>query len=209
MVDYRYLPDALIPPTRIPEDIVNEAWIETPQERLNRYKETLSLSHYDANVLVRNKEVSDYFDLVLNETDNTKLVLNWITQELLSVMDQKGDVPLTSWIKVNDFVDFIKAIESKEISTRQAKEVFEEMLKGQSPKKIIKDKGMVQVGDEAILTQWIEQVLAENPRAIEDHRNGLPSAEKFVTGQVMRLSKGQANPQFTNKLVKQLLDKAL
>lgn len=209
VVDYRYLPDALIPPTRIPEDIVNEAWIETPQERLNRYKETLSLSHYDANVLVRNKEVSDYFDLVLNETDNTKLVLNWITQELLSVMDQKGDVPLTSWIKVNDFVDFIMAIESKEISTRQAKEVFEEMLKGQSPKKIIKDKGMVQVGDEGILTQWIEQVLAENPRAIEDHRNGLPSAEKFVTGQVMRLSKGQANPQFTNKLVKQLLDKAL
>ena len=209
VIDYRYLPDALIPPTQIPDDILNEVALETPVARVNRYKEALEMSHYDAVVLTRNKEASDYFDAVLNHTDNTKLVLNWITQELLSVIDQKGDTPLNEWIPVTHFVDFLKAIESKEISSRQAKEVFEEMLKGKDPKKIIKEKGMVQVGDEVTIKAWILQALEENPRAIEDHRNGLPSAQKFVTGQVMRLSKGQANPQFTNKLVKELLDKAI
>lgn len=209
VIDYRYLPDALIPPTAIPEEILSEVPLETPFDRLNRYKTDYGLSHYDGTVLIRNKEVSDYFDAVMKETDNTKLVLNWLTQELLSVIDQKGNQSLTTWIPVGHFLDFTKAIESKEISTRQAKEVFDEMLKGKSPKAIIKDKGMVQIGDEQTITTWITQVLEENPRAIEDHRNGLPSAVKFVTGQVMRLSRGQANPQFTNKLVKELLDKAI
>ncbi len=207
--DYRYIVDANIPPTRIPNAYLESELEETPFNRLNRFVEDFDLSFYDANVLVAQKEIADYFIEVLEHTDNTRLVLNWLTQELLSVYDQKGERALTEWIKVNYFVDFIKAVEAKEISTRQAKEVFTEMLKGKSPKKIIKDKGMVVVSDEETIAAWINQVLDENPRAIEDHRKGLPSAPKFVTGQVMRLSRGQANPQFTNKLVVELLDKRL
>ena len=85
------------------------------------------------------------------------------------------------------------------INQNVAKEVFEEMIKGKRPKKVIADKGLVQVDDEDQIKKWIQQALDENPRAIEDHRNGLPSAQKFVMGQVMRLSRGQANPQFTNQ----------
>lgn len=207
-VDYRYLPDALIPPTKIPEEILSEALPETPTERIERYQ-SLGISDYDADVLVRNKEVSDYFDSVLLKFDGTKLALNWITQDLLSVLDKKGDQSLEEWIKIDYFVEFLTAIKNKEISSRQAKEVFDEMIKGKRPKKVIADKGLVQVGDEDQIKKWIQQALDENPRAIEDHRNGLPSAQKFVMGQVMRLSRGQANPQFTNKLVKELLDKAI
>lgn len=207
--DYRYIVDANIPPTHIPSAYLESELEETPFDRLHRFQEEFNLSFYDANVLVAQKEIADYFLEVLEHTDNTKLVLNWLTQELLSVYDQKGDQKLSDWIKIKYFVDFIEAVEKKEISSRQAKEVFTEMLKGKAPKKIIKDKGMVVVSDEDTIGAWITQVLEENPRAIEDHKKGLPSAIKFVTGQVMRLSRGQANPQFTNKLVKQMLDKHL
>ena len=209
VIDYRYIVDANIPPTEIPEIYLTQDLEETPLNRLNRLVEEVGLSFYDANVLILNKEVSDYFDKVTSKTKNTKLVTNWLTQDLLSVLDQKEDKTLEAWIKVDDFVDFIEAIASKEISSRQAKEVFAEMQKGKSPKKIIKDKGMVVVSDEETLIKWIEEILEANPRAIEDHQKGLPSAVKFVTGQVMRVSRGQANPQFTNKLVKQMLDKHL
>ena len=209
VVDYRYIRDANIPPTQIPTDILEEIIPETPVSRLERYMDMLGLSFYDANVLIKNKEVSDYFDSLINQGSDVKLVLNWVTQELLSVLDQKGNEALSTWLPEKNFIEFLKLITNKEISSRQAKEVFTEMLGGKDPRKIVKDKGMTQVSDEAALTQWIETVINENPRAVEDHRNGLPSAQKFVTGQVMRLSKGQANPQFTNMLVKKLLDKAI
>lgn len=206
VIDYRYLVDANIPPTQIPEKFFTQELEETPLQRLHRYQEAYALSFYDANVLILNKEVSDYFDLVMENTKETKLVVNWLTQELLSVLDQKGDKTLTEWISVKNFNDFIAAIASKEISSRQAKEVFTEMLQGKAPKAIIKEKGMVVVNDEDTLKQWIIDVIEQNPRAVEDHKKGLPSAIKFVTGQVMRVSKGQANPQVANKMIKEILD---
>ncbi len=209
VIDYRYIVDANIPPIQIPEVYLTQALEETPFERLSRFQESYKLSFYDANVLIQNKEVSDYFDAILQKTDNTKLVVNWITQELLSVLDQKGDKKLSEWIKVDYFVDFIKAIEAKEISSRQAKEVFTEMLTGKAPKKIIKDKGMVVVNDGATLEAWIKEAIEANPRAVEDHKKGLPSAVKFVTGQVMRVSKGQANPQMAAQMIKEMLDQYL
>lgn len=209
VVDYRYIVDPNIPPTRIPDELLNEELAETPFNRHHRLMNDYNLKHDEARIVIMYKDVSDYFLNLMEKTDNTRLVLNWITQELLAVYDQKGDRDLAEWIKPEYFIDFIKAVEAKEISTRQAKEVFEEMLEGKAPKKIIKDKGMVVVSDEATIRNWIETILEENPRAIEDHKKGLPSAVKFVTGQVMRVSRGQANPQFTNILVKELLDKHL
>ena len=209
VVDYRYFRDANIPPTRIPEAILEETIPETPVQRLERFVEAQGLSFYDANVLIKNKEISDYFDTLVELKQDPKSVANWITQELLSVLDQKGGQELAAWLPQANFVEFLTLITNKEISSRQAKEVFGEMLGGKSPKAIVSEKGMTQVSDEETLIGWITAVIADNPRAVEDHRNGLPSAQKFVTGQVMRVSKGQANPQFTNMLVKKLLDNAL
>lgn len=206
-VDYRYFTEPNIPPTLIPEYILNQVRLETPVMRVDRFQSDYGLSFYDANVLVKQKEVSDYFEAIVKEVSDVKLVANWMTQDVLSVLDQKGNQSLDEFIKPAYFIEFMQAIMSKEISSRQAKEVFVEMLEGKSPKTIIKDKGMVLVSDEATLTAWIEEVIASNPRAVADHKSGLPSGVKFVTGQVMRLSKGQANPQFTNMLVKKLLDK--
>lgn len=209
VIDYRYLPDANIPATKIPSEVLEKGLPEVPTARLERYVTEYEMSYLDATTLIKNKEVSDYFDKALEKGADFKLSLNWILQELLSMIDDKKETPLEEWLPVKNFIEFLGLIETKEISSRQAKEVFKEMLGGKSAKKIIAEKGMVQVSDEGTITAWIEQVITENPRAVEDHRNGLPSAQKFVTGQVMRLSKGQANPQFTNMLVKKLLDKAI
>ncbi|AMC92647.1 glutamyl-tRNA amidotransferase [Erysipelothrix larvae] len=200
-VDYRYFTEPNITPIRIPQEMFEEPWYELPSERITRYIETCGLSEYDADVLTRNKELADYFDQISVLTSSYKLAVNWITQDLLAVVDHKGEQTLDSWITPKHFVEFLDAIESKTISSKQAKDVFVEMQKGLGPKEIIKKKGMVQVSDEAILLGWIQEVLDANPQAVEDYKNGLDRAQKFVMGQVMKLSKGQANPQVTNKLV--------
>ncbi len=209
VVDYRYYRDANIPMTHIPLEILNDTHGETPVHRLERYVDDLNLSFYDANVLVRDKEISDYFDSMIQAGGDVRIVTNWITQELLSALDKKGDISLSEYLPQKHFMKFIDLLNKKEISSRQAKEVFSKMLGGNDPLKIVKESNMTQVSDEAVITAWIEEAIAANPRAVEDHRKGLPSAQKFITGQVMRISKGQANPQFTNMLVVKLLDKAL
>lgn len=208
-VDYYYIADANIPPTRLPQAMLETPLEETPFNAYQRLVSEYKLSHYDTKVLLQHKDVLDYFDTLMGETSHTRLVVNTLTQDVLSVLDTFEGKPLNDIITTKNFVSYIEAIASKKISTRQAKEVFTEMLKGKSPEAIIKEKGMVVVSDEDTLQTWILEVIENNPRALEDHRKGLPSAIKFVTGQVMRISKGQANPQFTNKLVKELLDKAL
>lgn len=209
VIDYRYIVDANIPPIQIPNTYLTNPLEETPVERLTRYQKDFDLSFYDASVLLQNMELSDYFDKVMTQSNQTRLVVNWLTQELLSVIDKKENKPLESWIPLQHFVDFIDAIASKEISSRQAKEVFTQMQSGKSPQSIIKEQGMVVVNDESTLETWIKEVIENNPRAVEDHRKGLPSAVKFVTGQVMRVSKGQANPQLAAKMIKEILDQAL
>lgn len=206
-VDYRYFADPNILPIRIPSEMFDEVSLETPSLRFDRYVDTYGLSAYDADVLIRNKELSDYFDLIAKDTLSYKLVVNWLTQDLLSVLDQKGDRSLEGWIPVKHFTEFVKALDSKTISSKQAKEVFADMLKGESPQAIIRKKGMVQVSDETVLNAWIEEVLDAHPQAVEDYKNGLDRAEKFVMGQVMKLSKGQANPAVANALVVRALAK--
>jgi aspartyl-tRNA(Asn)/glutamyl-tRNA(Gln) amidotransferase subunit B len=209
VVDYRYYRDANIPMTYIPLEILNDSHGETPVNRLDRFMNELGLSFYDANVLVRDKEISDYFDTMIKEGADAKVVTHWITQELLSSIHKKGQISLAEYLPQKHFMKFIELLNKKEISSRQAKEVFALMLGGKDPLKIVKESNMTQVSDEAIIIAWIEEAIAANPRAVEDHRKGLPSAQKFITGQVMRISKGQANPQFTNMLVVKMLDKAL
>lgn len=207
VVDYRYFRDPNIPAIRISDELLGIELKELPVDKVFRYKNDYDLSMYDAQVLVNNKEISEYFDIMCGLSSDYKLMVNWLTQDILAVFDQKGDRTMEEWIKPAYFKEFIDAIASKTISSKQAKKVFTGLLDGVSPKKYIKDNNMVQISDEKVLTDWIMGVLDENPQVIEDYRNGLDKSMKFVVGQVMKLSKGQANPQFTNILVKQILAK--
>ncbi|CAM3592603.1 Asp-tRNA(Asn)/Glu-tRNA(Gln) amidotransferase subunit GatB [Erysipelothrix urinaevulpis] len=207
VVDYRYFRDPNIPAIKIHDDILNAELIELPLTKMKRYQSEYNLSAYDAKVLVNNPEISQYFDALTSKSSEYKLMVNWLTQDLLAVFDQKEDKSMTEWITPDYFVQFIDAISSKTISSKQAKKVFTGLLEGIEPKKYIKDNKMVQISDEKVLTEWIMDVLENNPQVLDDYRNGLDKSMKFVVGQVMKLSKGQANPQFTNMLVEQILAK--
>ncbi|HEY4537698.1 MAG TPA: Asp-tRNA(Asn)/Glu-tRNA(Gln) amidotransferase subunit GatB [Erysipelothrix sp.] len=206
-VDYRYFRDANIPAIRIPEAIITATIPERPVDRVNRYVNDYKLSVYDAKVLVQNKEMAEYFDAVTQNSTAYKLIVNWLTQDIASVIDQKGDRDFAEWIKPDHFLELIEALEKNIISSKQAKKVFAALLEGKSPKQFIKDENMVQISDEKTITDWIESILKDNPQVVEDYKNGLNKSMGFVVGQVMKLSKGQANPKITSQLVKTILDK--
>ena len=206
-VDYRYFRDANIPAIRIPQEIIDKAIPERPVDKVKRYQETFKLTAYDAKVLVQNKELSDYFDLVSGKSKAYKLITNWLTQDISAVLDQKGDQAFEDWIKPDYFLELIDALDHNVISSKQAKQVFSALLEGKSPKQFIKDENMMQISDEETISAWIEGILKDNPQVVEDYKNGLNKSMGFVVGQVMKLSKGQANPRITSQLVKTILDK--
>lgn len=200
-VDYRYFVEPNIAPIRLPDSILNIEVPELPLEKAKRYQQDYGLSAYDSGVLVKNKELSDYFDLLTLSCNEHKLIVNWLTQDIIASWETKADRSMESWIPTQYFVDFIQAIASSTISSKQAKTVFSKMILGESPLEVIKKEGMVQISDESTLLAWITDTLENNPSIIEDYRNGLDKSIKFVVGQVMKLSKGQANPKLTNELV--------
>lgn len=200
-VDYRYFVEPNIAPIRLPESMLNIEVPELPTEKLKRYEREYGLSTYDAGVLVKNPELSGYFEMVLEGSSEYKLIVNWLTQDVIASWDAKGNQTMEQWIKPEYFNDFIEAISSNTISSKQAKVVFSKMINGESPKEVIEKEGMVQVSDEGQLLGWINEILNANPSIVDDYRNGLDKSIKFVVGQVMKLSKGQANPRLTNELV--------
>ncbi|QIK69681.1 Asp-tRNA(Asn)/Glu-tRNA(Gln) amidotransferase subunit GatB [Erysipelothrix sp. HDW6C] len=209
VVDYRYFVEPNIAPIRLGAGIMDQQEIELPVARIMRYNESLGLSMYDASVLVKNKELTDYFELLIQDTSEYKLVVNWLTQDILSVLDKKEGRPFEVWIQPKYFIELIDAIKTDTISSKQAKEVFAKMVEGESPKAVIEKSGMVQINDEPTILAWIEEALEANPQVIDDYRNGSNKSLKFVVGQVMKLSKGQVNPRIANELVVRTLDKKI
>ena len=206
-VDYRYFVEPNIPPIRLPQSLLEIEVGELPHQLVTRFHEDLGLSVYDATVLVKNIELTTYFEALIKQSNDYKLIVNWLTQDLIASWDQKGARTLEQWINVEHFVAFIEAIQKGVISSKQAKIVFAKLLEGQPPHVTIEQEGMVQVSDDGQLLDWVDEVLSAHPQVVDDYRNGLDKSIKFVVGQVMKLSKGQANPKRTNELVLEQLAK--
>lgn len=207
LVDYRYFRDPNIPIIQIPQDILDQDIIELPLARAIRYENEYKLSQYDAMVLTKDRDLSNYFELIAKETEHYKLIVNWITQDLQSVHELKGNRLYQEWITPQYFAAFIESIQKGDISSKQAKQVFEHLVQGKDPIQTIKDLGMVQISDLAIIEAWVNEVLEANPQAIEDYKNGLKKALGFVVGQVMKLSQGQVNPKLANQIAVATLEK--
>lgn len=207
LVDYRYFRDPNIPIIQIPQDILDQNIIELPLARAIRYENEYKLSQYDAMVLTKDRDLSNYFELIAKETEHYKLIVNWITQDLQSVHELKGNRLYQEWITPQYFAAFIESIQKGDISSKQAKQVFEHLVQGKDPIQTIKDLGMVQISDPAIIEAWVNEVLEANPQAIEDYKNGLKKALGFVVGQVMKLSQGQVNPKLANQIAVATLEK--
>ena len=209
-VDYKFFPEPNITPIRLSDEWISEIqenMEELPDERKARYMGQNELRAYDADVLVSNRELSDFYDEVIKHTKAYKKAANWVIVELSAALNKANIKPADNPCKAEYLADMINMVEAQEISGKQAKVVFEEIMKGKDPKKVVEEKGMKQMSDASELLAMINTVLDNNPQSIEDFKNGKDRAVGFLVGQVMKASKGQANPAMTNKLIQEELKK--
>lgn len=209
-VDYKFFPEPNITPIRL-----SEAWIkdiqehmdELPDERKARYMSEYALKEYDADVLVANRDLSNFFDEVCKHTKNYKKAANWVIVEVSAALNKANIKIADNPCNPQYLGDMINMVEEGMISGKQAKVVFEEIMNGKDPKKVVEEKGMKQMSDSSELLNIVTSVLDNNPQSIEDFKNGKDRAVGFLVGQVMKASKGQANPGMTNKLIQEELKK--
>lgn len=209
-VDYKFFPDPNIPPIMLDLDWVKEVqetMEELPDARIARYMSDYELSDYDANVLVQTKELAYFFDEVVAIQNDYKKVANWLIVELVAALNKANLKWKDNPISAQGISDLISMINSNEISSKQAKVVFEDMMEGKSPKDIVKERGMEQLSDTSALEQLIKDALDNNPQSIEDYKNGKDRAVGFLVGQVMKASKGTANPAMTSQMITEELKK--
>jgi aspartyl-tRNA(Asn)/glutamyl-tRNA(Gln) amidotransferase subunit B len=209
--DYRYFPEPDLTDLYIDEDWkarIRAEIPELPDARKKRYVEDLGLPAYDAAVLTVTKEMADFFEATVKAGADAKLASNWLMGEVSAFLkaEQKEleEVVLTP----ESLAGMIKLIENGTISSKIAKTVFKELIEnGGDAEKIVKEKGLVQVSDEGALLKWVTEAIDANPKSVEDFKNGKAKAVGSLVGQVMKASKGQANPQLVNKLIMEELKK--
>ncbi|WFB37029.1 Asp-tRNA(Asn)/Glu-tRNA(Gln) amidotransferase subunit GatB [Kiritimatiellota bacterium B12222] len=208
--DYRYFPDPDLAVIRLTEAQV-EAWRadlpELPEAKRKRFMSELGLPEYDAGVLVADVEVAHYFETVVAATEgNAKAASNWVMTEVMRVLSESGESASRFKISAAALGKLILMVEKKTINNSKAKEVFSVMLEeGGEPETIVKEKGWVQVSDSSALEGFVTQVIAENPSVVDDYRGGKGAALQFLMGQVMKLSRGKANPKMVLELLKEML----
>ena len=202
-VDYKYFPEPNIPPIRLDQkwiESIQASMPELPDVRHARYM-GLGLSDYDAQVLISNKALSDFFDRLLKHTNYVKLAANYCISDLLANISQKELSDESYALKIEEMGQLINGLGKQDISSKQAKDIFVELLKGKDYQATIKALNIEQVSDTSVLSAMIEAVLEENEQSIIDYHNGKDRALGFLMGQIMKKSKGQANPALTNKLL--------
>ncbi|CAM3634577.1 MULTISPECIES: Asp-tRNA(Asn)/Glu-tRNA(Gln) amidotransferase subunit GatB [Saccharibacillus] len=207
--DYRYFPDPDLVSVEIGADWkeqIRASIPELPDARRARYSADYGLPAYDAQVITASKPLADLFEQSLEHTQDAKSVSNWIMGELLGHLNTSGlelnAVPLTG----QGLGELVGLIEKGTVSSKIAKTVFKEMLQsGKRPQQIVEEQGLVQISDEGAIQAIVTEVVAANPQSVEDYRAGKDKAIGFLVGQVMKQSKGKANPGLVNKLLMELL----
>lgn len=208
--DYRYFPEPDLPPLRISREWVDDIKArmpELPEQAQNRLVNDYGLPEYDAMILTLTPESLAYLDQCLNQYPDAKAISNWMMGELSRLLNQNNLDISDCKIKPAELVQMLKLIDDGTISGKIGKTVFEEMFRsGKSPALIIKEKGLVQISDEGALLPVIEDIVKANPKVVEDYKNGKEKAFGFFIGQIMKSTRGQANPAQVNKLLKEKLD---
>jgi aspartyl-tRNA(Asn)/glutamyl-tRNA(Gln) amidotransferase subunit B len=208
-MDYRYFPDPDLPPLEI-----EQAWIdelageipELPAARKARYIAAWEIPEQDANFLTAEPKLSAYFEAVAERSGNPRASGNWVISEMQGRLNEAGLDIEDSPVEAGSLGNLIKTIDAGTISGKIAKTVFDEMFKsGGEPDAIIKSRGLLQISDEGQLQGMVAQVIADNPSQVEQYRAGKKAALGWFVGQVMKASRGQANPGLVNKLLKEKL----
>lgn len=209
--DYRYFPEPDMLTIHIDEEWKARIAAEIPElpdVRQKRYVEELGLPAYDAAVLTVTKETADFFEAVVAAGADAKQASNWIMGELSAYLKAEGKELHEVALTAESLAGMIKLIENGTISSKIAKTVFKELVEnGGDAETIVKEKGLVQISDEGALLKVVDEAINNNPQSVEDFKAGKQKAVGFLVGQIMKATKGQANPQMVNKLLVEELNK--
>jgi len=209
--DYRYFPEPDLMPLA-PDDAwieeVRKRVVELPLARKRRLMSQYKIPAGDAEVFVNNRPMGDYFEKVAEKASNPKTVANWIINNLQAKMAESGLGLDNLRFKPDDLIELVKLIEAGKISSKIAQEVFSQMFEtGEKPLAIVEKKGLLQLSDYSQIEGYCDEVIAANPRTVADYLAGKTAALNYLKGQVMKLSKGRANPNIVGELLERKLNK--
>lgn len=206
-VDYKYYTEANIMPIKLSDAFINKAINlvpELPDARFNRFVSELNLSEYDARQLINQKAVADYYEEVLKDYNDPKITANWILGDVYSYLNKNNLTIKDFKLSTSNLAKLLTLLKQGKISSKQGKEIFNIIIEtNEDPETIAKAKGMVQESDEGLIMEYINEVLRDNPQAIATYKSGRDNILGFLVGQVMKKSKGKANPAITSKLLKE------
>jgi aspartyl-tRNA(Asn)/glutamyl-tRNA(Gln) amidotransferase subunit B len=202
--DYRYFPEPDLLPLRISEGwltSIRDAMPELPADKRERFVSDYGLREYDAQVLTATRAISDYFEKAASLAGDPRVAANWVTGDLMGAL--KGRDISEAPVSAEHLGELVSFIAKGEISGKLAKEIFARMIEsGESARTIIDREGLRQISDTSALEKIIDEVIAANPKQVEQYRSGKTSVLGYFVGQVMKASKGQANPAAVNDLLK-------
>ena len=205
--DYRYFPEPDLAPIILSDEYVDAIKAEIPEmqyARKERYISECALPEYDADQITSSKYMADFFEKSEAKCKNAKLVSNWLMGDISRKINESEEMNDIRDVKftAEDLGDLITLIDKGTISSAIAKKVFEDMFEtGKKPEDIVKEKGLVQITDEGAIKEIVVKVISENPQSVADYKAGKDKAIGFIVGQVMKASKGKANPGIVNKLI--------
>jgi aspartyl-tRNA(Asn)/glutamyl-tRNA(Gln) amidotransferase subunit B len=207
--DYRYFPEPDLVPFDFDEDFlegINDNMPELPEARKKRFMSEYNLSDYDSAVMVNDKSTADYFEKSFSLYGKAKVIVNWLMGDIYAYMKEKnisaGDLKL----KEEHFTDMLKMIDGGIINGKIGKTLLIDMIEtGKAPAELVKERGMEQISNDNELEQIIQKVIAENAKSVDDFRKGKENAIMFLVGRVMAMTKGKANPEKVNSVLREKL----
>ncbi len=207
--DYRYFPEPDLLPLKISQawlDRIRASMPELPAQKRARFVRQYGLREYDAQVLTLSRALSDYFERAAAASRDPRAVANWVMGDLLGALKAEGKEITESPIRPEQLAELVDLIATGEISGKLGKEIFAKMFAtGDSPRTIIEREGLRQISDADALSRIIDEILAANPKQVELYKGGKAGVLGFFVGQVMKATRGQANPQLVNQLLKEKL----
>ncbi len=207
--DYRYFPEPDLVPLRISEVWLNQirdATPELPAARRTRFIEAYGLREYDAQVLTATRALGDYFEQAAKSAGDARAAAHWVMGDLAAALNEAGKDISESPVSAANLGRLVALIGEGKLSGKLAKEIFPKMFAaGEPPEAIIQREGLSQISDENALGRIIGEVIAANPKQLEQYRGGKTTVLAFFVGQVMKASRGQANPETVNKILREKL----
>ncbi|RJP65226.1 MAG: Asp-tRNA(Asn)/Glu-tRNA(Gln) amidotransferase subunit GatB [Ignavibacteriales bacterium] len=208
--DYRYFPDPDLLPV-----VVSDEWRESikkklpelPDQKLERFMSSYKIPFYDANILTSSRDLAEYYEKVVSVTSDYKSASNWVMSDVLKIINENKISPKEFPVSPENLGKLINLIKDNTISGKIAKEVFPEMLKANAdPEMIIKEKNLIQITDTGAIEMVIDQIISNSPNEVQQYLSGKDKVFGFFIGQIMKETKGKANPKVVNDILKQKLE---